>query len=651
VKYLKIIFLSFIFYLPASPQTLPGNAVQTPYNQKKESYGRAAVMQGKTSASGWFDVTYYRLDLNISAQTEILEGNVLISGKCTGGGTSVLTLDLKNSMQIDSVITAGGQAAFAQYNDSFDITLPSSPTPGEALSVKIYYHGTPVPTGFGSFIFSSHSGVPWIYSLSEPYGAKDWWPCKDDPGDKADSADIIITCDSSLKAASEGTLVSESANSNGTTTYGWRERYPIASYLISVAITNYIVQTDWFRYSPMDSMPIINYLLPENYSYNIQNLTSLKDMLTIYSEIFGLYPFIAEKYGHAEIGSGSAMEHQTLTSITTITEDIVAHELAHQWFGDMITCRTWADLWLNEGFAEYSTAIYRERKYGVESYNAYMRSRLTNAMYAKGAIGVPDFSSVPALFDSRRIYAKGAAVLHMLRHVLGDTLFFTSLNTYANSPTLKYSTASIADFQTVCQTVSGKDLSYFFQEWIYGQGYPEYIYSWSWKTSADTSSVALTIKQAPGENYPAFYTMPVDIRISRENGDTLVTVWDDAPEKTFSIKTGTKPLDIVLDPDGWILKHAVSENDFIPTGYLLEQNYPNPFNSGTIIAYNLPRSGHVMLKIYDLLGQEIETIVDRRQYPGKYEYLWNPQNIASGIYLYRLMTQNVSLQKKMIYLK
>jgi aminopeptidase N len=603
-----------------------------------------------TASSPWFDVKYYRLALNIFTQTSSLNGKVTITGICREN-TNSLTLDLVNRMHIDSVLVNGQIRPFTQNSSSFDISLSRTSPIGEILSVDVFYEGVPLGTGFGSFSFDSHSGVPWVYSLSEPYGAKDWWPCKDDPNDKADSADIIITCDSSLKVGSEGTLVSVVNNGNGTSTHFWKERYPIATYLISVAITNYAQFSNWYRYSAADSMEVLNYVLPEHYPEALQSLPRVIPMLSIYSSLFGQYPFIKEKYGHAEFGRGGAMEHQTMTSTTTFNEDVISHELAHQWFGDMITCRTWSDLWLNEGFAQYCSALYRERQYGIQSYWAYMNTQLDQARLSQGAIGIPDTSDVRSLFNSARMYSKGAAVLHMLRHVVGDSIFFRSLSAYANDPALKYSTAAIKDFQSVCETVSGKSLAYFFQEWLYGDRFPDYRYSWSWYSSGDSSYIQLNIQQTTNGTAPLFYTMPIDFRITAAGTNESVTVFNNQAQQTFIIQYPRKPSSVVFDPEGWILKFSYNENDQPPPTYLLEQNYPNPFNSTTTIAYQIPRREHVVLKILDILGREVATLIDAVQYSGIYEIPWYPRTAASGIYFYCLYAGSTQLQKKMVLLK
>ncbi len=607
-------------------------------------------LQTESAASSWFDVTYYGLKLNLLTYPGYLKGDVTIAGICRQDNSQLLTLDLMNSMHIDSVRVNGQGCPFTHWSNSFDITLDHAYQSGEILTTEIFYEGVPVATGFGSFEFSSHSGVPWVYSLSEPYGARDWWPCKNGQSDKADSADISVTCDSTYKTASEGVLVSTVNHNNGTATYHWKERYPIASYLISIAVTNYVQFSNWFRYSKTDSMEVRNYVLPEDYSSAIAILPRVVDMLSIYSNLFGLYPFIKEKYGHAEFASGG-MEHQTMTSIGTFDENTVAHELAHQWFGDKITCRTWSDLWLQEGFAVYCTALYLEKKYGVDSYWNFINLQTGVAISASGEVGAPDTSTAQSLFKYNLVYGKGASVLHMLRHVLGDSVFFSSLRAYANQPSLQYSTATTKDLQTACETTSGKNLDYFFQEWIYGEGYPIYQYSWDWKSSGDSSAVTINLKQPSGRLNPPFFIMPIDVRILAPGRDTTVSIFNNAQSQSFAINFPERPTSVLLDPDGWTLKLAYPASDFPPSNYSLEQNYPNPFNAGTTIKYQLSHSANVTLKIYDVLGREVATLVNTKQLPGNYEYPWSGQSLASGIYFYRLTAGDVHLQKKMILLK
>ena len=599
-------------------------------------------------ASEWLDVTYYRLNLTITTDPQNLRGDVTINGIIRQNPTAGLTFDLMNTMQIDSVKVNGTDCSFRQDSSFVVINIDSVNTSTNVLTTDIFYRGVPVETGFGSFIFGSHSGTPWVWSLSEPYGARDWFPCKDHPSDKADSADIIVTCDSSYRVGSNGKLISVVHNGDGTCTHHWQERYPIASYLISIALTNYEQFSDWFRYSSTDSMEILNYVLPENFSTARGALSGTTDMLQIYSDLFGLYPFVREKYGHADFGKGGAMEHQTMTSTTTYNENTIAHELAHQWFGDMITCCTWKDLWLNEGFAQYSTALYLEKKYGTSAYWSYINYQMSYARYAEGTLYVEDTAVVRTLFSSNLVYSKGASVLHMLRHVLGDSVFFRSLKNYANDTTLKYNTASTSDFQRVCEASSGTDLSYFFDEWVYGENVPVYTINWSSGQSQGGFETTVILSQSTGTVNPPYFTMPVDIKLVGDIWDTTVTVFNNLQQQQFTIHTPQSVSSVVVDPKGWILKTL---NEEFTKQYFLYQNYPNPFLDSTHIIYRIPKRMHITLSVFNMLGQKVATLVDETQSMGEYEISWHAGGFPSGIYFYRLQSPDRSFVKKLMLLK
>jgi hypothetical protein len=281
-----------------------------------------------------------------------------------------------------------------------------------------------------------------------------------------------------------------------------------------------------------------------------------------------------------------------------------------------------------------------------------MNSQFDQAQTTQGVIGNPDTTNVRNLFSPALVYSKGASVLHMLRHILGDSIFFHSLRRYATNPALQYSTAITRDFQSICESVSGKNLDYFFQEWIYGEEYPVYNYSWTWKSLGDSSVIILDIGQISGRSNPAFFTMPIDIRITAAGRDTTLTVFNDLQQQRFIIKSNERPSAVLLDPDKWILKFVNSDKDLLPSEYILEQNYPNPFNSTTNIVYRLRRQGEVTLKIYDLLGREITILVNNEEMSaGSYIKEFNASRLTSGIYFYRLVAGNMHLQKKMVLLR
>ena len=602
------------------------------------------------------DVGYYRLELILRPAATSLTGRVTVRFRTVVDSVRSLILNLSNGMSVDSVFSEGTRGSFIRYSDAVGINLARTLRTGDSAGVVICYHGSPPSTGFGSFVFTSHNETPWIWSLSEPYGAADWWPCKDHPSDKADSVDIWVTCPSGFRVGSNGKLLATVDNGDGTSTTRWAERYPIATYLVSVAVTDYYQFTNWWKYAPADSLPVLNYVLLEHASEAIAALPATVQMLQIFSETYGQYPFILEKYGHAEFGWGGAMEHQTMTSTTTFNEGTIAHELAHQWFGDLITCATWPDLWLNEGFATYSEAVYQEARYGREAYREDMASNMLSALNAKGTLFVEDTANVSNLFAGSRVYAKGAVVLHMLRHVLGDTLFFRALRQYVADPRFRYKTASTRDFQSVCESVSGRSLSYFFDEWIFGEKYPLYGLLWTSRAEQAGYSVNLRISQSTQTLNPSFFTMPVDLRFRAGTWDTTLVVFHATNNEEFAFTFPRSPETVELDPDGWILKGSLSPNPPLPEGIVLLPNYPNPFNAGTTMVFQLPHRTHTTLEVADILGRRVATVADEPLEAGLHTVAWSGTDergnpCSSGIYFCRLRAGGTTRSQKMALIR
>lgn len=608
-----------------------------------------------------FDVTYYKLDLRITTAPDRLEGRVTVKGASRDSTLSFITLDLMNAMTVDSVTMESGRVSFMQHPATLVVTLDTAYGAGQPISFDVYYGGVPHSTGFGSFVFSSHGDAPFVWSLSEPYGARDWWPCKNHPLDKADSLDVWVTCAQSVKVGSNGRLIEVRDNGDGTHTWMWAHRYPIASYLVSIAVANYVEFSDWFRYSSTDSMEVLNYVLPEHLPTAQAILPLAVDMLGIFSDLFGLYPFINEKYGHAQFGWGGAMEHQTMTSISGIAEFIVAHELAHQWFGNMITCRSWSHIWMNEGFATYAEALYFEQMYGHGRYAEAMRAKLTAAKTAKGPVHIDDTTSLSTLFNNVRVYQKGAAVLHMLRHVVGDSSFFAALKAFSLDPRFRFGSATTEDFCQVCENVTGKDLGYFFQQWIYGESYPHYFYSWVVTEEAIGYGVNVHVNQTTEAQTPLFFAMPIDFRIAGEGWDTTVVVFNTRNGENFIFQVPARPTQVELDPERWILRDATEvPRDGLPPGFphslLLQQNYPNPFNPRTKIIYGIPSRAYVSLTVFDLSGKRVRSVVSDEQDPSYYRVEWDGlddrgSTAASGVYFCRLTAGNLSTSRKLLLIR
>ncbi len=597
------------------------------------------------------DVTYYKLNLIISHTPQNLSGKITISAKSTVPNLQSIFLDCSNTLIVDSITINNSNTNFTRIIDTLKITLDKTYNVGETITIVVTYHGTPVTNGFGSFAFGTHNNVPAIWTLSEPYGAKDWWPCKNTPADKADSSDVWITVDTSLTPVSNGTLIEILKNNNGTHTYKWKNSYPIAHYLISLAITNYTLYTNYYHYSLTDSMSITHYIYPENFFAVKENLDKTPEMLKVFSEKFGEYPFIKEKYGHAQFGWGGAMEHQTISSMGNFGEHVIAHELAHQWFGNKITCKNWQNIWLNEGFARYSEGLWKEEKYGRSTYDDFIIENMTAAKSARGTMYVQDVNNIGEIFSGIRTYSKGAIVLHMLRGIVGDENFFTILKNYLTHPLLAYNVATTEDFQSVVENVYGSSLNYFFQEWIYGENYPKYILSWDKKLIKDNLyNLSLTIQQEIN-TAPAFFTMPIKIKVERITGmDTIITVFNNQQIQKFSFTITDEPTNVIFDPYNDILKTIFKESS-VPFFYSLKQNFPNPFNPTTTIEYEIPTNTYVVMKLYDILGREVRTLVNVPLKAGKYSLKVDASSLSNGVYFYTLSAKDFFDVKKMVVVK
>lgn len=605
-----------------------------------------------SAAQGDFDATYYKLNLHIDPVAEQLAGTVEMTGVAKTAGFQSVELDLISNMLVDGV--GGDASSYTRSGNKLYLQLSQPRSPGGSFTVSVQYHGHPEGGGFGAFGFNQHDSAHIIWTLSEPYFARTWWPCKDQPNDKADSVDVIVTVPQDLILASNGILVSNIDNGDGTRTFHWSERYPITTYLVSLAITNYEIFSQWFHYSPTDSMEVRYYVYPEFLETARNQLTETIDMLTLFHDIFGPYPFLSEKYGIAQFPWSGGMEHQTMTSQGGFGNVLTVHELAHQWWGDKITNSTWGDIWLNEGFASYAEALYFEHTRGRDYYHDYMSFMDWPHPYP---IFVDDTTSVGRIFHGT-VYDKGAWFLHMLRHVVGDETFFEILLAYSHDPRFEYRNATTAGFQSVCESVAGRDLDWFFQPWIYEAGRPVYRAVWRKGGEKDAPILQLTLEQQQSTLFP----MPIDVTIQSASGDTVVTVFNDAAVQTFEIPVSGEPTNIILDKDGWILKtidSIISSGEGsspLPTEFALHPNFPNPFNAGTTITFSLPQRSEVVIRIYTLTGREVRTLVQQSYSAGTHPVSWNGlddggEPVASGLYFCQLKAGPFSQSRKMLLIK
>ncbi|WP_420151861.1 M1 family aminopeptidase [Spirosoma sp.] len=603
------------------------------------------------------DVTYYGLDLYLNHAPAHLRAAVTVTLKSTTANLSSFFLDLNSTtattgegLRVDSVKAGNQKLSFLHAQNRLTITPAQPLATGQLVTITVFYQGVPNSRDLGSFRFSRHENTtdPAIWTLSEPYGAPDWFPCRDSPADKADSSSVRITAPAQFVSVSNGSLVSKTDNPDGTRTYHWKNSYPIAQYLISIALSNYELHDTPFTYGNQ-TLPITHYVYPEILPSVRSNLNLTPRILQLFTDRFGPYPFLREKYGHAQIGQGNGgMEHQTISSMeaAAFTPGVIAHELAHQWFGDKITCRDWQNIWLNEGFASYAEAIYVESVGGPVAYNTTMSSFMARARSARGSIYVQDISNFANIFNGSRTYAKGATILHMLRGIVGDSTFFRILRTYASAPALAYKTAVTEDFQAVAQQVfsqsgSNQNLGYFFRQWIYGEGYPTYRATVSGGNSAETVTVRLEQRNAISSN-PASFTMPVQIKLQSAAGDTTVTVLNDRADQTYVLPTRGLVTGVLIDPNNWILKTVESSTivTALSEPVLTDlQVYPNPANETLSVDFSLSTASPVTLWLTNQLGQRVRTINDSSLGRGNYSRSFRVQGLSMGQYTVTVQTQ------------
>lgn len=657
---LTIVVLCFALVSAVPAQVLDHNG-HLCANGKAALYGDEIEL-GKAYYPGDtdIDVTYYKLDLTLTESLEYISGVTTISAKVTAESIAAFFIDLQNSFTVNDVKLEGVSLTYTHSNAQIIIYLPRYYTEGEEFTIVIVYEGVPGSSGFGSYETGIRNSKPVAWTLSEPYGASDWWPNKDNPADKADSSDVWVTVEAPMYAVSNGKLLEIEAGDGNFRTFKWKNSYPITPYLISLAIADYDIYTNEFVDGDK-TLDVIHYNYEGTLSDNRKaDLDLTVSMLEIFSELFGEYPFMSEKYGHAEFGWGGGMEHQTVSSMGAFNEGIVSHELAHQWFGDKITCADWHHIWLNEGFATYCEALFYEFYYGKNAYHSEMNFNMQYALSAQGTIYVQSIGSVSSIFNGARSYSKGSCVLHMLRKLVGDDDFFAILNTYANDPEVAYAAAVTEDFQRVAEDVSGMDLDFFFQQWIYGENYPKYNIEWSYTNRGDdTYDVSVNLNQQTNSN-PAYFIAPVDIQIWTEGGDTTFTVMNNQQSQTFDFVVNARPTELVFDPDNWLLDQVfeitnVDDVKKIPNAYTLKQNYPNPFNPSTSISFTLPKNELVNIKVYDILGNEITELTNRIYNAGTHTVDFNAAQveggITSGVYIYKITAGEFVSSKKMMLLK
>lgn len=495
------------------------------------------------------DVIHYQIRLDLYPEQKKITGDVTIKMRINDKRSPKIEINFYDNLAIRDLRLNNSKVKYDRSEKL--LSIQKTDLNIDTVVIKIVYEGTPKSLGFGSFNFEKIENHNQVYTLNEPVYASTWIPCVDLPDDKA-LADIFITNDSSYVSVSNGKLID--VKTNGTRkTYHWKTIYPISTYLIALYSANYLSVSQKYLSISGDTMSISYYALPKNIENAKRDFSDHPKYIKTFEELFGAYPFVKEKYSVAEFWwQSGAMENQTITGIGSnyisgrkFFSDMLIHELAHHWWGNAVGPKTWKDIWLNEGFATYSEALYWEKQSDIRALQSTLRAKF--GMFPKGTLYNPG----DAVFGSL-VYNKGAWVLHMLRKEVGDEKFFKILRAYFKK--YEYSNASTNDFKTVCEDIAKKNLKIFFDQWVFkGEGIIELDGTWSVKKTGENFITTIKIKQLQ-KGYD-IYKFPLDIKLVSANEDETKTstVRMDGREVILNLESKNKPIEIILDPNGWLL--------------------------------------------------------------------------------------------------
>ena len=597
-----------------------------------------------------YDVTFYYLNLSMTNTNTDLGGKVAMYAKAKEPLDSAL-FELFPTFNISGITVNGQSVNYSRVNSA--IKVPVNAQVNEQFIIETTYDGTP-PTAatnpLGGAGMSQDNSPTWgnevVWSLSEPFSAYEWFPCKQSLTDKADSSYFYVIVPSDLKAGSNGVLEQVTDLGNGYSRYEWKHRHPIDYYLISVSVSNYV---DYSIYANPPGAPnpilIQNYIYdnPETLPYFQDDIDETVDFMELFYELYGPYPFEDEKYGHCMAPFSGGMEHQTMTTQGFFNKGLTAHELGHQWWGDHVTCASWCDIWINEGFASYSEYLMLENLYPNET-NGHMEDVHDNVMSQNGgSVWVLDSLNENRIFSGRLTYDKGAAIIHSMRYMINnDAQFFQILKDFQNA--YADGTAYGVDFKNALESASGLDFTDFFEQWYFGEGYPTYSIEWE-QIESDLSIQINHTSSKP--NITPTFTSDLDVRFQRLGlPDTTIRFSISSNNEVFNIDgIGSITGVISIDPENWIINESgsITGNDITGLNPVtdVEKIYfsPNP-SDGVFYIENLNSLAHIIVR--DMNGKIRK---QKDVLPGE---LIDIKELGKGSYLIELQTYKDVKRLKLI---
>jgi len=591
-----------------------------------------------------YDLKYQRMDVSLDPAVLFISGSVT-SHFLPNAEMSSIYFDFTDQIPVSQVQYHGVNMNFQQLaTKELKIDFPAAIPANSLDSLTINYAGVPDNSERTYFYVQTHNGSPVLATLSEPYGPQTWFPTKQSMNDKIDEFDLKITTPDSYSVGSNGKLMSENLISGNKKTSFWRTQYPTAAYLIALSIGNFNKTSDVIGTS---SFPYLNYLYQDTSANQavLDNIEWGKTAMNIFEEYFGPYPFSNEKYGHVEIAiNGAAIEHQTMSGMNSFAKSTVAHELSHQWFGDKITCGSWNEAWLNEGFATFAEHVVFEKNLMTSAeFLAHLSNQInTITSFPNGKIYVDDanLGNIATVFSGRLTYVKGGFVLRMIKWILGDDIFYQMIKDYVANPNFAYKYATTGDFKNQILVSTGKDFTEFFNDWIYGEGYPSYQIKWN--QTAANQNIKLKISQTQSDPSVSFFEMPLPIKVTGTNGEIAELVLNNTSnDQIFSEPINfevanvefNKTLEIIEKNSTVTFDAALATNSIVKEEIVL---FPNPVKN------ELNFKGITKVSGYEIYSVEGKLIKKGNYTPAS---SMNISTLNTGNYIIKISGKNIKFTK------
>lgn len=579
-----------------------------------------------------FDITHYNIELELYDTLLYLQGRVTVTAEPIHTPLDSFWLELTSALNIDSIRINGQTRNFSHANDVMVVVLAMAIPVGQQFSCEVFYRGVPPQQANRRGMMLSNAGIhPSLFTHSSLFWAKNWLPVKQQLSDKIDSIDLHITTRLGKEVASHGLLVGVDTLPNQQTRWHWQSRYPIAYYLVALSVSDYVVSNRQVLLAGRPTpMPILDFSFPVN-GPSSALLDTTPRVLQELSRFWGTYPFADEKYGHAQTNMSGAMEHQTLSGMGFYNLQVIIHEAAHQWFGDYVTCATPSDIWLNEGFATYAEALFVEVFDSTAA--AGIRTGWTTAVRnnaATGSVYVPAGADFSRVLNTNLSYRKPALVLHNLRWLLGDSLFFGGLQYYLAQRS--FGNATTEEFRQLMEQYTGINLTTFIDAWIYGAGFPTYAIGW------DQRGSELMVRLNDIGSTPAgLFDLPYPLTIIYTDGRRESLRLPGGFQQTFNFPSNGTVQTLLADPENWVLEATqtqvfrdatLSQPEIKNDRFVL---YPNPARQQLQLRW-LQSPSAQMLSISDLQGK----ILLQQQLPSGEELVAiDISSLPPAIYLVR----------------